>query len=455
MITKAEGRLKPVYLIKNSKCLCASKDIIILISLLSFVSAFLSACQKSDYDSNFSYTSGAVQLSTEATQIPNNDELRWTWCIESDKYIDLFFVDLDLIAAKESDGQYIIINTNGDTVIPFKYSSVSRFYDGIAVVKDNGNSFFIDKKGENVFDEVYEEAYSFSNALAAVKKEGLWGFIDRTGKTVITNQFDEANSFNEDLAAIKKNGKWGVVDKSGRIVADFQFDSISHFHNGYMAVMKDGKWGFINSLGEIAVDCQFDKIKDFSEGYAAVMKDGKWGFINNNSKICIALKYDDVGNFSEGKASVKISKHKDGLDEWAYIDGCDNVVIKFYPYDSAGEQMFSIGEFNDGLSFVSKSLLSIIDNNGNNVFLGGNSKFFISSLSYNKRFDAIPAYVYLDNDMKIKKFGLMGLKGNQRLEPIFDYISEIYGDYVVVENVVNGEYKMGIIKIVSGLETTN
>lgn len=57
--------------------------------------------------------------------------------------------------------------------------------------------------------------------------------------------------------------------------------------------------------------------------------------------------------------------------------------------------------------------------------------------------------------MKIKKFGLMGLKGNQRLEPIFDYISEIYGDYVVVENVVNGEHKMGIIKIVSGLETTN
>lgn len=171
MITKAEGRLKPVYLIKNSKCLCVSKDIIILISLLSFVSAFLSACQKSDYDSNFYYTSGAVQLSTEATQIPNNDELRWTWCIESDKYIDLFFVDLDLIAAKESDGQYIIINTNGDTVIPFKYSSVSRFYDGIAVVKDNGNSFFIDKKGENVFDEVYEEAYSFSNALAAVKKK--------------------------------------------------------------------------------------------------------------------------------------------------------------------------------------------------------------------------------------------------------------------------------------------
>lgn len=45
--------------------------------------------------------------------------------------------------------------------------------------------------------------------------------------------------------------------------------------------------------------------------------------------------------------------------------------------------------------------------------------------------------------MKIKKYGLMGLAGNQRLEPIFDYISGIYGDYVVVESIVDGEYKKG------------
>ncbi len=176
------------------------------------------------------------------------------------------------------------------------------------------------------------------------------------------------------------------------------------------------------------------------------MKNNKWGFIDKRGKISIPLKYDDVGNFSEGKVSVKLSNYEDGLDEWAYIDSNDNVVIDFYPYDATGDQIFCVGEFNEGLAFVSKTLVSIIDNNGNNIFWG-DSEFFISSLKYNSEYDAIPAYVYTDDSMEIKKYGLMGLTGNQRLEPIFDYISDINGDYVVVENIVDGENKIGLIKI--------
>lgn len=49
--------------------------------------------------------------------------------------------------------------------------------------------------------------------------------------------------------------------------------------------------------------------------------------------------------------------------------------------------------------------------------------------------------------MTVKKYGLMGLRGNQRLKPAFDYIQGIYGDFVIEENIVKGEYKKGIIKL--------
>jgi len=49
--------------------------------------------------------------------------------------------------------------------------------------------------------------------------------------------------------------------------------------------------------------------------------------------------------------------------------------------------------------------------------------------------------------MTERKYGLMGINGNQRLEPVFDYVNGIYGDYVFVENMVNGEYRKGLIKI--------
>jgi hypothetical protein len=381
--------------------------------LIILLSVFVCACQSADNNSNLSHTSNLAQQSAEVTQSLKNDELKWTWCIKPDKYSDLYFIDNDLIAITENYKKYAIVNTNGEIVIPFEYSSVESFEDGIALVKDNENTFFINKKGENIFEQVYEDADSFSEGLAAVKKDGHWGFIDKSGNMVIKNQFDQVNIFNESFAAVEKNNQWGLIDNLGNIVIDFQYDCINDFH----------------------------------EGFAAVMKNDKWGFIDKSGKINIALKYDEVGNFSEGKASVKISNYNNGSDEWAYIDSKDNIVIDFYPYDAAGDQIFCVGEFNKGLAFVTKTLLSIIDNNGNNIFLGGSSEFFISSLNYNSEYDAIPAYVYTDDAMKIKKYGLMGLTGNQRLEPIFDYIRGIYGDYVVVESIVDGENKMGVIKI--------
>lgn len=441
MNTKKGGILKPVYLIKNNKHTRIIKNVRIL-NLIFLLSIFVCACQSIDNNS----TSNVAQQSTEATPTQKNDELKWTWCIKP-KYSDLFFVDNDLIAIKGNNEKYVIANTNGEIVIPFEYSSVESFEDGFALVKDNENTFFINKKGKNVFDKVFEDAYSFSHGLAAVKKGSLWGFIDKSGNMIIKNQFDQVKSFNESFAAVEKNNEWGLIDNLGNIVIDFQHDCIKDFHEGFAAVAKDGKWGFIDKSGKIVADFQFDEVKNFSEGFAAVMRNDKWGFIDKSGKTNIALKYDDVGSFSEGKASVKLSNYEDGQDEWAYIDSKDNIVIDFYPYDAAGDQIFCVGEFNQGLAFVSKTLVSIIDYNGNNIFLGGNSKFCISSLNYNSEYDAIPAYVYTDEAMKIRKYGLMGLKGNQRLEPIFDYISGIYGDYVVVESIVDGENKIGVIKI--------
>jgi hypothetical protein len=441
MIIKTGERLKLVYLIKNKKQSIKTKNVRFLI-LIILLSVFVCACNSADNNS----TSNVVQQKAEAAPTPKNDELKWEWCIKPDKYSDLYFVDNDLIAVSENYEKYVIVNTNGEIVIPFEYSSVESFEDGFALVNENENTFFINKKGENIFDKVFEDANDFSDGFAAVKKDGLWGFIDNTGNMIIKNQFDQVKSFNESFAAVEKNNEWGVINNLGELVIDFQYDEINDFHEGFASVAKDGKWGFIDKSGRIVAEIQFDQVENYSEGFAAVMKNNKWGFIDKSGKISIAMKYDDVGKFSEGKASVKLSNYNDDGDQWAYIDIKDNIVIDFYPYDAAGDQTFNVGEFNEGLAFVTKTVVSIIDNKGNNIFLG-NSKFFISSLSYNSEYDAIPAYTYTDDTMKNKKYGLMGLTGNQRLEPIFDYISGIYGDYVVVENIVDGESKMGIIKI--------
>lgn len=187
------------------------------------------------------------------------------------------------------------------------------------------------------------------------------------------------------------------------------------FHETLAAVEDGGLWGYINHEGNVVIDCQFMEADSFCEGYAAVKKDGKWGFVDSSGQIRIDLKYDEV-------------------------------VIDFYLYMATGGLMIYVGEFHDAMAFVSKDLYCIIDDKGEYIFQ--DSCFFTSSLSCDARYDTIPAYVYTDNSMKVRKYGSVGLNGEQRLKPVFDYVHGIYGDYVLVSNKMDdGKWRYGFIKI--------
>ncbi len=408
------------------------KKQIILIILLNLIIISNIACGSSEYKEFLSKN--------------RVEQLKWEWFIEPAEYKDFDFIDEDLIAVKDNSEKYGAINLDKDIVIPFKYTYIYNFFEGVSFAEENGNVFLIDKLGNPISEETYDNTYGFSEGLAAVKKDDKWSFIDSSGNLVIRYQYDDVKKFRENLAAVKKDDKWGFIDNVGETITEVQYDEVKDFNEGCAAVKKDGKWGFISNVGETITEVQYDEVKDFNEGYAAVNKDNKWGFIDKHGDISIGIKYDNVGNFSEGKAAVNIGYREGHLGEWAYVDYNDNIVIDFFPYDASSECSLVVDEFKDGLAFVSKSLYYIIDENGKDVF-AGDSKFFISSLVYNAKYDAIPGYVYTDESMKIRKYGLMGLDGSQRLEPIFDYVNGIHENFVFVENKIEDEYRSGLIKI--------
>ncbi|MNN84010.1 hypothetical protein D3C81_2011240 [compost metagenome] len=59
----------------------------------------------------------------------------------------------------------------------------------------------------------------------------------------------------------------------------------------------------------------------------------------------------------------------------------------------------------------------------------------------------IPGYTFTDESMKVRKYGLLGLHGEQRLKPSFDFLGEMNGPFATVINVENGKDKKGIIEI--------
>ncbi len=49
--------------------------------------------------------------------------------------------------------------------------------------------------------------------------------------------------------------------------------------------------------------------------------------------------------------------------------------------------------------------------------------------------------------MKIKKYGLLNLNGKELLTPVFDYIRGIEGKYMIVENLTEGNFRCGVVRL--------
>ena len=418
--------------------------VIAAFSLLVCISA--AGCAGEENDDIVNYLESVDDTETEESEETAQDELAWEWVIKPQEYEDCFLINDCWFAVKDDNGKYKVIDDRGNLVFPDTYDNIAFFSEGVSAVSVDGKAFFIDLSAKEITAD-FQTVVSFSEGLAAVKNMGEWGFLNHDGKIVIDCQYEEARNFHDGLAAVKEAGSWGFINADGTFVAECQFDEVRDYQEGFAVVRMDDRWGVIDQNGEVIAACQYEEAKDYHEGLAAVKKDGYWGFLDTDGQEKIELVYADAQNFSEGRAAVK-REGAAGIDEWAYIGAEGEIRIDFLPYDSIGGLMSVADEFHNGRAFVSHGLYCIIDTNGDFIF-DGDSKFFISSFSYDEKWNAIPGYVYTDEAMRIRKYGLMGLHGEQRLEPVFDYVHGIYGDYVLVsEEMEDGEWRYGYIKLI-------
>lgn len=330
-----------------------------------------------------------------------NSEEDWEYVILPGEYEEIKLVNSNLIAVKDESGNYGIINRQRDFITDFEYSNVWGNEESILVIDDNKRFSILDCEGNLISKETY----------------------------------DRAELFCEGLAAVRKNDKWGFIDRKGNLVIDYQYDNIyGGVSEGLIAVEKEGVWRYIDIDGEWAFDMEFEKAHAFSDGLAAVMQNGVWGFIDLNGKMVIEGQYDEVGNFGEGLAAV--CKEMDGVRQWGYIDKNGNICIDFQPYDVAEGQMFIMGEFHDGHAVITDTLYYLIDKNGQCV-LGTKGCFLEGGFDYSEESGVIPAYNYEDENMMMRKYGLVDINGNEIIPFIFCGISDIQGDLIAVASEEN------------------
>lgn len=199
-----------------------------------------------------------------------------------------------------------------------------------------------------------------------------WGLADVNGNVVLNPAYDYMELIPEtNSAVIEQNDKWGIVDYNGSIRVPLKYDSIfydSHNGGGLIRVTLKNKTGFLN-LSDYTerIPLIYDYAGDFYHGLAAVESGEKYGVIDELGNIVVPFDYDNTKIFNNGLISFKQN------DKYGLADQ-DGKVITKNQYDSI-------------------------------ELLG--SCFIVNSSN---------------------TYGVLDLRGNMVIPPIYDYISDYYNE---------------------------
>jgi len=164
------------------------------------------------------------------------------------------------------------INTKGETVIPFKYIEVGQFYNGLALATMNGSDYIsIDKKGNQVADLGKLVKFFPYTDLVVSKIDGLNVLLNFKGETLCNNDYNyllpKGDPMKESEIYIgvqnNKTKKFGVLDHNGNLVVKCRYMALGdRWNSGRFGVKKatNGKWGIIDNKDRELTPFVFDEL---------------------------------------------------------------------------------------------------------------------------------------------------------------------------------------------------
>ena len=353
-------------------------------------------------------------------------------------------------------GKWGYINTSGVVVIPLKYSDVSDFNNGIAIIEDfskKDSSYlygFINSKGIPLTPAIYTSLNHEDDGCFTVLKNGLWGFISKTGKEVIPCKY-EGIVYSKGFLIVTQNGKQGLLDNTGKeiipivnknvflfdkdgfswIIVDdnksyyyhksgLKFDTKTDFKNGTATVSLNKKYGLIDKNTHFVVPCKYDKIENFYNGFAIVSLNGKSGQINSKGVEKIPCKYDKVYLLEKGRA-LALRDNKQG-----YVDtlGVEVVPVKY-------DELYG---FNDNIDIVKlNGKFGLVDLQTGAELISPRYDL-LTKLKGDYAKSNIGGTTNADNTVVDGKWGLVSSSGKEIIPPKYNYIYDFVEDMALVVN---------------------
>ena len=203
------------------------------------------------------------------------------------------------------DGKYGIVNFNGDVVIDFKYSTISRelsseyFYCVLDQTLDIYNARF--EKAGSVDISKYSSYKNLSEGMICVRNaNGNYLYVDVNGTVVLADisvgyNLTNCNPFYEGLAVITTANGSTYINRDGELATDKLWDGAYRFANGYALVYNNiydevadktiKQWHIINDNFDVVKTLDYDVYVDPYYPASTDFSDGSIRTIDNETNL--------------------------------------------------------------------------------------------------------------------------------------------------------------------------
>lgn len=305
-----------------------------------------------------------------------------------------------------------LLNQQGQEVIPFIYSEIEYYQDGVAIAKNKSSDYgLLDEYGKVVAPFQYEFIGKFKENLAPASRmmnnKEKWGYLNNQGKEIIPFIYDSVYYFTDGLALVELNGKFYQLDKKGRkkeIKQKFEISHVLSLNEDLIVISNDKNneryYGVINHAGKIIVPTEYDevdiyrdilraekdngetdyysqkggKIDDYQEtsaieklknGYLLFVEESKdntssqkYGVMNNLGKIIIPAHYDNIGMLEESFIAYK-GRERDENNEVFLFNNQGDLL-----YKTKNTEIISYYSERDGYAVIEQK---VIDKNTDDI----------------------------------------------------------------------------------------
>ncbi len=357
--------------------------------------------------------------------------------ITSPDYYELRPVHKDLIIASKKGASsnhlfYGALNSKGNAVVDFKYSSIDKIENTLIVteVKDGKINYgLLNEKNQFLLKTDYKRISHFVNDLYVFYDfDFRAGLINKSGQVIIPVSLDSIGYLQNGKAQIFESGKAGLIDDGGNVLLKPSFKSISvegsqakvlsfnehtivdklntkdrQFNCDSLVSISDAFYAiYLNTYLTIA-DRNFNKllsgndivIRQCIDDKVVFSKGNNFGVLNEKGAYFIPLKYDSI-SADDGFFYLK----KD--EQWSVINQFGRNVTK-YKYDDLKPESESL------IAVKRRGYWGFIDFQGDEVIAN--------------KFDSVTPFKYLTSRVHfLDGFGTINQFGEWICEPIYDEI---------------------------------